>query len=326
MTTRRSFITLLGGAAAWPPAAHAQQPTMPVIGMLLSGASASSIPGFQAFHRGLGEAGYAEGNNLVIEYRWAGDRSDRFSSLAADLVQRGVSVIVATGSPSAVAAKAATNRIPIVFIVGVDPVLLGLVDSLSRPGGNLTGVTNFSQEIGPKRLEFLIELLGGRRRVAVLLNPRSPAAAESARSLRSAAQVLGVELHFAYAGGEEEFSLRFVELVEIGVAGVFISGDPFFNSQATRLGELSLKYGLPTIYQTREFTAAGGLVSYGSRDAENYRLGGVYTGRILKGEKPVDLPVQQPTTVEMIISLKTAKVLGVEVPATRLALADEVIE
>jgi putative ABC transport system substrate-binding protein len=328
MSNRRQFIALLGGAAAtWPLVARAQQQVLPVVGFLQSGSSSSPPDhGLRAFHRGLSEAGYVEGKNLLIEYRWAGDRNDRFPALAADLVQRGVSVITATGSPAVASAKAVTSTIPIVFNVGVDPVLFGLVDSLARPGGNLTGVTNFSQEIGPKRLELLIELLGSRRRVAVLLNPLSPATEESARSLRSAAQALGLDLHFAYAAGDEDFAPRFAELVETGTAGLFISGDPFFNSRAQRLGGLSLKHALPTIYQTREFTEAGGLVSYGSRHAVQYRLAGMYTGRILKGEKPVDLPVQQPTTVELIVNLKTAKALGLDVPPTLLARADEVIE
>jgi putative ABC transport system substrate-binding protein len=324
---RRDFITLLGGAAAaWPVAARAQQLAMPVIGMLLSGSSASSDHPPRAFHHGLSEAGYVEGKNLAIEYRWAGDRNDSFPALAADLVQRGVSVITAIGSPAVAAAKAATGRIPIVFYVGVDPVLFGLVDSLAHPGGNLTGVTNFSLEIGPKRLELLIELLGSRRRVAVLLNPRSRASEASAKSLRSAAQALGLELSFTYAAGEEEFAPRFAELVETGATGLYIGGDPFFNSRAERLGALSLKHALPTIFQTREFTAAGGLVSYGSRFGDQYRLVGVYTGRVLKGGKPVDLPVQQPTTVELIINLKTAKALGITVPLPLIVRADEVIE
>jgi putative tryptophan/tyrosine transport system substrate-binding protein len=323
---RREFITLLGGAAAWPLAARGQQAPVAVIGVLLSGSRISSARDLQPFYQALAEAGYVEGRNLAVEYRWAEDRNDLFPELAAQLVARAVSVIVAVGSPAVAAAKAATNSIPIVFAVGVDPVLFGLVESLARPGRNLTGATNFSLEIAPKRLQLMAELLGSRRRVAVLLNARSVATDEQARSLRSAAQALGLDLHVAYASEEEELAPRFAELAQLGVAGLMIGGDPFFNSRAERLGVLSLKHALPTIYQTHMFTAAGGLISYGTSFSELYRLLGVYTGRVLKGEKPANLPVQQPAKFELIINLKTAKALGVEVPPTLLARADEVIE
>jgi ABC-type uncharacterized transport system substrate-binding protein len=326
MIRRRDFITLLGGAvAAWPLAARAQQPAMPVIGFLHSGSSTSTIQLLRSFHAGLAEGGYTEARNVSVEYRWAGDQHERFPELAADLVKRAVNVIVAVGSPAVSTVKAATTTVPVVFYVGVDPVLFGLVESLNRPGGNLTGVTNFSLEMGPKRLQLMAEFIGSRR-VAVLLNPRSVATDAAATSLRSAAQALGLDVHLTYAGGEDEFAPRFAELVQLGAAGLMISGDPFFNSQAGRLGALSLTHALPTIYQTREFTAAGGLISYGSSALEQYRLVGLYTGRILDGEKPADLPVQLPTKVELIINLKTAKALGLEVPATLLARADEVIE
>jgi putative ABC transport system substrate-binding protein len=267
-----------------------------------------------------------EGKNLAVEYRWAEDRNDLFPELAAQLVRRAVSVIVVVGSPAAAAAKSATSSIPIVFLVGVDPILFGLVDSLAHPGGNLTGVTNLSLEVGPKRLQLLAELLGSRRRIAVLLNPRSVATNPVAESLKSAAKTLGLDLHLAYAGAEEEFAPRFAELVQLGAGGLMISGDPYFNNLAERLGVLSLKYALPTIFRTHSFTAAGGLVSYGTSLSELYRLAGVYTGRVLKGEKPGDLPVQQPTKFQLIINLKTAKTLGLDVPPTLLARADEVIE
>jgi putative ABC transport system substrate-binding protein len=241
-------------------------------------------------------------------------------------------VIAAVGSPAVAAAKAATTTISIVFLVGVDPVSFGLVESLSRPGANLTGVTNFSLEVGPKRLELLANLLGPGKIVGILLNSRARAAWPRALSeievndLLQAAHALGLQPHVLYAGAEMEFDAVFVTLTQLGAGGLSISGDPYFNSQAERLGALSLQHALPTIYQSREFTAAGGLISYGSSFAEPYRLAGLYTGRILQGQKPADLPVQQPTTLELVINLKTAKALGVEIPPTLLARADEVIE
>ena len=323
---RRDFITCLGGAAAaWPLAARAQ-PAMPVIGMLLSGSRASSDRTLRAFHQGLAESGYMEAGNVAVEYRWAEDRNERFPQLAAELVQRGVSVMAAIGSPAVAAAKAATTTIPIVFYVGVDPVSFGLVDSLSRPGGNLTGVTNFSLETGPKRLELLADLLGSRRLVGILLNPRRARSEPELHDLLQAAHTLGLQPHVLYAGTDEEFEAVFATLTQLGAGGLAISGDPFFNTRAELLGALSLKHALPTMYQAREFAAAGGLISYGSSFAELYRLTGVYAGRVLKGEKPAELPVQQPTRLELIINLKTAKALGIEIPPTLLARADEVIE
>jgi ABC-type uncharacterized transport system substrate-binding protein len=298
-----------------------------VIGMLLSGSRASSEHILRAFRQGLREGGYVEGRNVAVEYRWAEDRNERFPQLAAELVQRGVNVIAAVGSPAVAAAKAATATIPIVFYVGVDPVSFGLVNSLSRPGGNLTGVTNFSLETGPKRLELLAELLGRGKVVGVLLNPRRPRSeTEVIKDLLQAAQTLGLQVHVVYAGADEEFETVFAGLTRLGAGGLAISGDPFFNVRAEHLGALSLKHALPTIYQMREFSAAGGLISYGSSFPEQYRLAGAYTGRILKGEKPADLPVQQPTKLELVINLRTAKMLGVEVPTALLLRADEVIE
>jgi putative ABC transport system substrate-binding protein len=332
---RREFITLLGGAtAAWPLAGGAQQAAMPVIGLLHSGSADLSLAaqGLTAFRNGLNESGFAEGRNVSIQYCWAEDRIDRFPQLAAEQVQRGVSVIAAVGSPAVAAAKAATTTIPIVLSVGVEPVSFGLVDSLSRPGGNLTGVTNFSLEIGPKRLELLANLLGSRKIVGILLNPRTRGAWPRTISeleihdLLQASHALGLQPHVLYAGAEMEFEAVFATLTQLGAGGLAISGDPFFNSQAERLGALSLQHALPTIYQTSEFTAGGGLISYGNSFAEPYRLVGVYTGRILKGQKPADLPVQQPGKLELVINLRTAKTLGLEIPAKILALADEVIE
>jgi putative ABC transport system substrate-binding protein len=324
---RREFITLVGGAAAaWPLAARAQPAAMPVIGMLLNGSRASSDRTLRAFHQGLAESGYVEARNVAVEYRWAGDSNERFPQLAAELVQRDVTMIAAVGSPAVAAAKAATTTIPIVFYVGVDPVSFGLVDSLSRPGGNLTGVTNFSLEIGPKRLELLASLLGSRKTVGILLNPRRARSGTELDDLLRAAHALGLQPHVLYAGADNEFEAVFANLTQLGAGGLAISGDPFFNTRAELLGALSLKHALPTMYQAREFTAAGGLISYGSSFTELYRLTGVYTGRILKGEKPADLPVQQPTKLELVINLKTVKALGLEVPPTLLALADEVIE
>jgi putative ABC transport system substrate-binding protein len=324
---RREFITtLLCGAAAWPLAARAQQAAMPVIGMLHSGSRASSDRSLRAFHQGLAESGYVEARNVAVEYRWAEDRNERFPQLAAELVQRGVRMIAAVGSPAVAAAKAATTTIPIVFYVGVDPVSFGLVESLSRPGGNLTGVTNFALEIGPKRLELLADLLGLRKIVGILLNPRRARSETELYDLLQAARALGLQPHVLYAGADNEFEAAFATLTRLGAGALAISGDPFFNTRAEHLGALSLKHALPTMYQSREFTAAGGLISYGSSFAELYRLAGVYTGRILKGEKPADLPVQQPTKLELVINLKTAKTLGIDIPATLLARADEVIE
>ena len=323
---RREFIAGVGSTAAWPVAAPAQEAAMPVIGMLLSGSRASTRRLLRGFHEGLGQSGFAEDRNVVLEYRWAADRNDRFPLLAAELVQRGVRLIVAIGSPAVVAAKSATTDIPVVFYVGVDPVSFGLVESLSRPSGNLTGVTNFSLEVGPKRLELLADVLGSRKLVGILLNPRRTRSEAELRDLLQAAQSIGLQPHVLYAGTDEEFEPVFTTLTRLNAGGLAISGDPFFNSRAELLGQLSLKHSLPTIYQTREFTVAGGLISYGSSFSEYSRLAGVYAGRVLKGEKPAQLPIQQPTKLELVVNLKTAKALGLTVPPTLLARADEVIE
>jgi ABC-type uncharacterized transport system substrate-binding protein len=317
---RGEFITLVGGAAvAWALAAQAQQPAMPVIGMLLSGSRARDLT-LRAFYQGLAEGGYVEDRNVAFEYRWAEDRNERFPQLAAELVQRGVSLIAAIGSPAVAAAKATTTT------VGVDPVSFGLVNSLSRPGGNLTGVTNFALETGPKRLELLADLLGPRKLVGILLNPHRLRSETELQDLLQATLAVGLQPHVLYAGTEKEFEGVFAALTQLSAGGLAISGDPFFNSRAGQIGALSLKHRMPTVFQTREFAAAGGLISYGSSVAEQHRLMGIYTGRILHGEKPANLPVQQPTKLELVVNLKTAKTIGVDIPPTLVARADEVIE
>jgi putative ABC transport system substrate-binding protein len=324
---RREFVALLGGAAAaWPLAARAQQPAMPVMGFLHSDSRFQSTRAVQALHQGLAEAGYIDNQNLSVEYRWAEGRDERFPEFAAELVRRPVNLIVAIGSPAAAAAKAATTSIPVVFYVGVDPVQFGLVNSLSRPGGNLTGVSNVAVEIGPKRVEMLSDLFGPQKIVGILLNPRRARSEIEGTDLLRAAQALRLQAHVMHASTEEEFAPVFRRLVELGASGLAISGDPFFNSRVEQLGALSLRHAVPTIYQSREFTMAGGLISYGSSFPEQLRLAGGYAGRILKGEKPAELPVQQSSKLELVINLKTAKALGLEIPLTLLARADEVIE
>jgi putative ABC transport system substrate-binding protein len=326
---RREFITLLGGAAAvWPLAARAQQPAMPVIGLLGSASLALWADRMRAFHKGLSETGYVVGRNVAIEYLWAEGRNDRLPALAADLVRRRVTVIVAPGStPAALAAKAATSTIPIVFWVGGDPIELGLVASLNRPEGNVTGVTTLASEIGPKRLELLHELLPAATVFALLVNPTSPGLAVSAtKDVQAATRALGVQLHVLYASTESEIDAAFVTLVQLRVGGLVIGNDAFFSSQFERLSALVIRHAVPTVYQFREFAAAGGLMSYGGSLTGAFHGAGVYTGRILQGEKPADLPIQQQTKVELIINLKTAKALGVTVPTALLVAADEVIE
>jgi len=312
---RREFITLIGCVAAWPLAARAQQPAMPVLGFLNGGTAEGYAPMVAAFRQGLNEAGYVEGRNVAIEYRWAEGHYDRLPALAADLVQQKVTVIAATSTPAALAAKAATSTVPIVFTTGGDPIKLGLVASLSRPGGNVTGSTNLSVEVGPKRLELARELFLGATTFALLVNPASPLAATVSKDLQAVADTLGVRLHVLHASTEADFEAAFATAAQLRAAALVIStADPLFNSHAAQLGALALRHRVPAIYQYREFAAAGGLMSYGGYATDTYRLGGVYTGRILKGEKPADLPVQQATKVELIINLKTAKALGITVP------------
>ena len=324
---RRHFIGLLGGAATtWPLAARAQQP-MPVVGFL-GGASerayASQVAGFL---QGLQEAGYREGQNVEIEFRWAEDQFDRMPALAADLAQRQVSVIAAATGPAAIAAKAATATIPVVFQGGFDPVAVGLVASLNRPGGNVTGVTTLSLELGPKRLELLRELVPNATVMAALVNQNNPINVETnMRALQTAARALGLQLHVLHASKPSDFDAVFATLAQLRPSGLVIAGDQFFTSQVDQLGALTVRHAVPAIFQFREFAAAGGLMSYGGSTTESFRVVGVYTGRILKGEKPADLPVQQSPKVDLVVNLKTAKALGVTVPMSLLGRADEVIE
>jgi putative ABC transport system substrate-binding protein len=324
---RREFITLLGGAAAWPLAARAQQSAMPVIGFLNVASPEGYRPMVTAFRQGLQESGYIEGRNVTIEYRWAEGQSDRLPALAADLVHRQVAVIAATTTPAALAAKATTTNIPIVFETGGDPIQLGLIASLSRPGGNVTGVSRLNTEVMPKRLELLHELLPTATAIALLVNPTNPALAEAVlRASRAAIQTLGLDLHVLNASAESDFDAVFANVTQLRAGGLVIGADAFFTSRQEQLAALALRHAVPAVYEYREFVAAGGLASYGGSLPDSYRLAGVYSGRILKGEKPDELPVQQVTKVEMFLNLKTAKALGIKVPLALLGRADEVIE
>jgi putative tryptophan/tyrosine transport system substrate-binding protein len=324
---RRKFITLIGGAAAtWPIAVRVQQ-AMPVIGFLGSESPELWASRLRAFRQGLGETGFVEGRNVAVEYRWAEGQYNRFPALAAELVHRQVSTIVAAiGAPAALAAKAASATIPIVFFVGVDPVESGLVASLSHPGGNLTGVTNLNQELGPKRLELLHQAVPTASVMALLVNPTNLPLGADSRNVQMAARALGLQLHVLNASNEHEFDSVFTTLLNLRVDALVIGADAFFTSRSGQLAALTVRHAVPAIYQTREFAAAGGLLSYGGIQLQGFQLAGVYAGRILKGEKPADLPVQQSTKVELFINMKTAKVLGLTVPITLLGRADEVIE
>jgi putative ABC transport system substrate-binding protein len=324
---RREFITVLGGAAAWPLAARAQQPAMPVIGFLGSESPEPFAGRLRAFRQGLSEAGYVEGRNVLIEYRWAGGQNDRLPAMAAELVRGQVTVIAAAGgTQSALAAKAATPTIPIVFVIATNPVEVGLVASLSRPDRNLTGVTNLGAEVEPKLLELLHELVPTATVVVRLVNPTSFTARTQSTDLQAAVRTLGLELHDLNAASEGEFDTVFATLVRMRAGALVINTDPFFNSRSEQLAALAVRHAVPAIAQPREFAAAGGLMSYGASVTEPYRHVGVYAGRILKGEKIGDLPVQQATKVELTINLKTAKALGLTVPLALLTRADEVIE
>jgi putative ABC transport system substrate-binding protein len=322
---RREFITLLGGAAAWPLGVCAQQQALPLIGFLNGASSWEYAERAAAFRQGLREAGYVEGRNVLIEYRWAEGHYERLPIMATELVNRGVAAIFANG-PAAVAAKAATTTIPIIFNVAADPVQVGLVASLNRPGGNLTGVSNLGVEVGPKRLELLREVVPTATNMALLINPTSPDAETQSKEMQAAARAFGLQLHIQQARGERDFDTLFATLVQLRVGGLVIGPDPFFNSRAEQLVALALRHRVPTISQFRQFAVAGGLMSYGGSQTDQYRLAGLYTGRILKGEKPSDLPVQQSTKVELIINMKTAKALGLTFPITVLGRADAVIE
>jgi putative ABC transport system substrate-binding protein len=325
---RREFITLLGGAAALPLAVHAQQSAVPVVGLLGSASPAFYEDRLRAFRQGLSETGFDEGRNVIIEYRWSGSRNDQLPALAADLVRQQVAAIVALGNTaSALAAKAATSSIPIVFRIAANPVEAGLVASLAHPGGNLTGVTTLGVEAGPKQLELLSELIPAASVVGLLVNPTNPILAETqSRDLQAAAHSLGLNLHVLPARIEGDFHSAFETLVRLRGGGLVIGADTFFNSRSGLLAELATHHAIPAISPYREFSAAGGLMSYGGGVTASSRQAGVYTGRILNGERPADLPVQQATKLDMIINLKTAKTLGLKVPLTLQVAADEVIE
>jgi putative tryptophan/tyrosine transport system substrate-binding protein len=324
---RREFIALLGGAAASPPfATRAQQSAVPVIGFLSSASSDGYGHLAAAFRQGLGEAGFVDGQNATIEYRWADDRRDRLPALADDLVRRSVAVIVASGNPAAPVAKAATTTIPIVFAIGNDPVELGLVASINRPGGNLTGVTYFGGQLESKRLELLRELVPNPAAIAFLVNPKNPNAASNTKEIETAGSAIGQRIEIVNAASAGDFDAAFATMVERKVEAVIFSGDPLFTSARDQLVAMATKHRLPAIYQWREFVTAGGLLSYGTSQTASYYQAGIYAGRILKGSKPADLPVQQPTKFELVINLKTARALGLIVPPTLLATADEVIE
>jgi len=322
---RRQFISLLGGAAAWPAGARAQQ--MPVVGFLSSRSPSESTYVVAAFRQGLREVGYVEGQNLIIAFRWAEGRYDQLPALAADLVGLRVAVLFAAGgSPSALAAKSATSAIPVVFSAVANPVGLGLVASLSRPGGNVTGMSVFTYELWSKRLEVMRELLPSAAVIAALVNPSVTTAEPDAGELRVAAKAVGLELHVIEANSDRSLSVAFMKLVELRAGACLVQADPFLDGQRDKLVEFFAQHAIPASYAWRESVLAGGLMSYGTSIVESYHQAGRYAGRILKGEKPADLPVMQPTKFDLVINLKTAKALGLTVPDKLLALADEVIE
>jgi putative tryptophan/tyrosine transport system substrate-binding protein len=325
---RRDFSTFLGsGAVAWPLAARAQQPVMPVVGFLNGASPDGYAPMVAAFHQGLQESGYVEGQNVAIEYRWAEGHNDRLPAMVADLVHRQVAVIAATSTPAALAAKAATTTVPIVFETGGDPIQLGLVANLNRPGGNITGVTQLNAVVAPKRLELLHELVPAATVLALLVNPANPVTETSSSEMLSAAHTLGVELHILNASSERDFDALFANLIQLRAGGLVIgAGDPFLTSRYEQFGALTARHAVPAIGGGHAFVAAGGVASYGGSIIDSYHLAGVYTGRVLKGEKAADLPAQQATKIELVINLKAAKALGLTVPFSLLGRADEVIE
>ena len=325
---RREFITLLGGAAAgWPLAARAQQPMMPVVGILNPNTPDVFTRNMGTFLAGLKDAGYVEGQNVAVEYRWAEGRNERLPALAADLVRRQVKVIVPGGGPAALAAKAATTTIPIVFQAGLDPVRIGLVSNLNRPGGNITGVTNVSTTLAAKRIELLHKLTPNARTIGVLIDPTAgPGAEIQAADLQEAAAALGLQLMFLNTSTEEQIDAAFATLKRERIGALILPDFTFFNARREQLVTLARFNAIPTMYTFREFAASGGLISYASSISDAYRRTGIYVGRILKGEKPGDLPVEQPIKFELVINLKSAKALGIEISASLLSLADEVIE
>jgi putative ABC transport system substrate-binding protein len=327
MIERREFITLLGGAAAWPGVARAQQAGMPVVGFLMSLGREDRPSLVQAFRRGLREADYIEGRNVTVEYRFAENQPDRLPTLAADLLGRKVTVIVAAGGGSAVqAAKAATTTLPIVFLTAGDPVLEGYVASLNRPGGNLTGVSWFGALVAGKALSLLREIVPNASTVALLANPKLPEAARTERDAQEAARTLGHQLRVLHASSPDEITAAFINLARQPVGALLVGGDPFFTSRRQQIVALAARDAIPTMYANREFVVEGGLMGYGNDIADEYRRAGLYAARILKGEKPSDLPVDQATRFEFVVNLKTAKTLGLEIPPMLLARADEVIE
>jgi putative ABC transport system substrate-binding protein len=323
---RREFIGLIGGAAAWPVAARAQQPGIPLIGFLGSRASGENPQLLTSFRLGLKEGGFVEGQNVVVDYRFAENQYDRLPALAADLVRRQV-VLIAANGPAAQAAKAATSTIPIVFTVGFDPVEVGLVASLNRPGGNITGVSILDVELGPKRLELLHELVPKATVIGILVNPAEPVRAGNiSRAVQAAARTLGLRSNVLQASNERDFDVVFAGLRQMQADGLVIGGEPFLNSRSEQLGALTARHKVPAIFQFHEFAAGGGLASYGANLTDSYRQVGVYAARILRGERPADLPIEQASKFELVINLKTAKALGLIVPAKLLFTADEVIE
>jgi putative tryptophan/tyrosine transport system substrate-binding protein len=325
---RREFVALLGGAAAWTFPARAQpQTTMPVVGYLGPESPQTFASRVNAFRDGLAQAGYVEGRNVAIEFRWAEGHYDRLSALAADLVDRQVALLVAPGgAPVALAAKSATATIPVVFEMGGDPVALGVVRSLNRPEGNLTGVSSLSVALGPKRIELLHEMLPTAATIAVVVNPTSPTADAQRANMDEAAKRLGLRLHVLHASTEQEFGAVFDALPQIGASGLAFTSDPFYANRSQQLARLAVRHAIPAVHQSRDFTLAGGLMSYGGNFVQSHRQAGAYAGRILRGEKPSDLPVQQVTSVELLINLKAASALGITVPLALIARADEVIE
>jgi putative ABC transport system substrate-binding protein len=322
---RRALLSLLGGAAAWPLAARSQQPAMPVVGFLHPSSPDAYRP--RAFRQGLKDAGFIEGENVAIEFRWAGDQIDRLPALATEFVQRRVAVIATAGTPSVFAAKAATTTIPIVFIVGEDPVRLGLVTSLARPGGNLTGINFLAVELAAKRLELLREMVPGATRIAVLVNPANATTTEStSKDVRAAARAMGLQIQILNASNSREIEAAFATLVSERSDALFVANDPFLIDRRVQLAQLAAYHSVPAIHQDRLYAEVGGLMSYGANLGDAWRQVGVYTGHILKGAKPADLPVVQSTKFELVINAPTARMLGLTVPPTLLATADEVIE
>jgi putative tryptophan/tyrosine transport system substrate-binding protein len=323
---RREFVTLLGGAAAWPLAARAQQRAIPVIGFLSAASPGPYAHLVRAFRQGLSEAGYVEGRNVAVEFRWADGNTDQLPALAADLVRRQVNVMAVGGVPAALAAKAASATIPIVFSTSSDPVKLGLVASLNRPGGNLTGNTTMAVALVPKRFELLREVLPTAKVVALLVNPASPIGEAETKEAQVAGRILGLQLQVLPVSTERDIDAVFETLVRLQVGGLVLGSDTFFIARSEQFASLTVRHAVPAIFAFREFVAAGGLMAYSSSVVDSYRLIGVYSGRILKGEKPADLPVEQSAKVELFINMKTAKALGLEIPPMLLARADEVIE